>query len=121
MDNNEIFFVDALAILPADIDCYIQAPSLEDKIVLNMMHKTQYDYYRCIHLDESNRRLFIQRLKQNTVVEYFNNIEIKVDKILLFEGYDGIESGRFSKTVNIPSWFKEKYKEGWDYSISQDW
>lgn len=116
-----MFFIDVIAILPQEIDCYIQAPSLEDKIIINMMRQTEYDYYTCIHLNEANKRVFIERLRNSTVVEYFHSIEIKKDLILLFEGYDGIESGTFSKTVNIPSWFKEKYKENWIYSISKDW
>lgn len=121
MDNNENFFVDVIGILPVDIECYIQAPSLEDRIVLNMMHKTQYDYYKCINLNEINRKRFIERLRNETVVEYFHSIEIKKNSKLLFEGYDGIESGIFSKHIHIPDWFKEKYKEDWDYSISKDW
>jgi hypothetical protein len=121
MDNNEMFFVDILKIMPDNIDCYIQSPDLEDNIIKKMMSSTEYDYYQSIHLNGSNRDSFIERLKKETIVEYFQNVEIKKGSILLFEGYDRIEFGRISKTINIPVWFKEKYKEDWNYAISTDW
>ena len=116
-----MFFVDILKIMPEDIDCYIQSPDLEDNIVLGMLLPTEYEYYQYIHLNKNNKDNFIERLKEEPVVEYFQSIEIKKDSILLFEGYDGIESGRISKIITIPAWFKEKYKEDWDYTISIDW
>ncbi|MBF0762559.1 hypothetical protein IR148_16085 [Dysgonomonas mossii] len=121
MDNKDFFFIDVLKIMPDDIYCYIQSPDLEDNIVLGMMLPTEYDYYQCVHLDKNNKDRFIERLRNETVLEYFQSIEIKKDSILLFEGYDGIESGKISKNITIPTWFKKKYKEDWDYTISIDW
>lgn len=116
-----MFFIDIIKIMPDNIDCYIQAPDLEDDVILKMMKASEYAYYNCIHLNKKNRSNFIERVKGENTVEYFQSIEIKKDSILLFEGYDGIESGKISKRIKIPEWFKEKYKENWDYTISKDW
>ena len=116
-----MFLVDILNILPVEVDCYIQAPSLEDIDILDMMNDTVYGYYQCLHINYDNKNFIIDKFQKETIVEYFNSIEIKEGKKLLFEGFDGIESGTISKTVNIPNWFKEKYKEDWTYSISKEW
>lgn len=122
MENNEMFFVDVIGILPNKIDCFISSYDIEDEIAIALMSDiNEGDFDKYININESNKNIFINRLKKATVVEYFQSIEIKKDSILLFRGYDGIESGTFSKIVNIPDWFKEKYKEGWTYSVSTDW
>ena len=116
-----MFFTDVLSILPIEIDLYIQSPDLEDSYLLEMIKDSDFSYYKLIHLNSQNRSRFIEELKNNCIVEYIQSIEIKKDLELLFEGYDGIESGQFSKKVSIPTWFKEKYKENWNYSISTEW
>jgi|GEM_PF-1971436 len=122
MDNNEVFFIDILNILPNNIDCYIGTYELEDSLVLELMqdyNKGDFDKY--IHLDQKSKKTFIERLKKATISEYFQNLEIYYNNILLFRGYDSIESGILSNTIYIPQWFKDKYKEDWDYTISSEW
>jgi len=121
MNNIDIFFIDILNILPDETDCYIQSPDLDDDELLQIMEDSDHDYYKKIHLDHENKIFLIEKLKNNNVNEFFQSIEIKKDSILLFEGYDGIDSGIISKSIYIPDWFKKKYKEIWDYSISIDW
>lgn len=119
--NDNIFFVDVLNILPEEIDCYIQSPDLEDLEMLKMMENSDYEYYKIIHLNSENKINLIEKLKNRNVIEFIQSIEIKEGYTLLFEGYDGIESGTFSRNINIPNWFKQKYKENWDYTISVNW
>lgn len=118
-----MFFVDILNILPEELDCFIGTYDLDDDIVLNLMSdvKNGGDFDKFIHLNKHNKKLFIERLTKTTIAEYFQIIEIKMNNVLLFKGYDGIESGKISKKITIPAWFKEKYKEDWDYSISLEW
>lgn len=116
-----MFFIDVLNILPSEVDCYIQSPDLVEETILGMMKDSSYSYYKIIHLNNIVRDVFIKKLQNNYITEYFQSVEIKKDSELLFEGHDGIESGRFSKKVDIPNWFKDKYRENWDYSISKEW
>ena len=39
MENNDLFLLDVLNILPPEVDCYIQAPSLDDEVVISLMNK----------------------------------------------------------------------------------
>ncbi len=118
-----MFFLDVIEILPSNIDCFISSSSdIEDKdflILTDEISKGDFDKY--ININDSNRKILNDILKKETIVEYFYCVEILKDSSLLFRGYDGIESGTFSKTVNIPNWFKEKYKEDWVYSVSTNW
>lgn len=117
-----MFFIDVIKILPNDIDCYICTYDIDDEITLNLMDDiSEGDFDKYIKLNETSKAIFIDRLKKATIVEYFYCIEIRKNLNLLFRGFDGIESGTFSKEVNIPNWFKEKYKEDWTYSISKEW
>lgn len=51
---------------------------------------------------------------------YIQNMQVKKDGILLFEGFDGVEFGTISKTILIPEWFKEKYIPD-TCTVSMEW
>ncbi len=123
MDNNESFFVDVLKIVPSDIDCYISTSNkIDDDIVTGMLNNVEsQDFDNFISLNENNITVFMERLQMSLIVEYFDCLEIRQNTKLLFRGYDGVESGTISNTIEVPNWFKEKYKLNWDYSISSDW
>lgn len=117
-----MFFIDVLKVLPDELDCFIGTYDLDDSMALSLMSDISdnaFDKY--IRLNYQSKNLFIERLVKATIVEYFQIIEIKKNSLLLFRGYDGIESGSISNTILMPDWFKQKYKEGWDFTISKDW
>ena len=119
--NDNSFFVDVIRILPDATDCYIQAPSLDDEIILNLMSSTSQGYYKLIKLIDDNKLALIQRVKDFQVEEFFHSVEIKLKDKLLFEGYDGVEFGIISKTVNLPKWFIDTYVTAKICNISNDW
>lgn len=123
MDNNESFFVDILKIVPLDIDCYISTSNnIEDNVIKGMLNSVEgLDFDTFISLNKNNITVFEERLRISSIVEYFDHLEIRKNTRLLFRGYDGIESGTISNTIEVPKWFKEKYKLNWDYSVSSDW
>ncbi len=121
MIDDSSLLISVFKILPDDIDFYVQAPSLEDETILNMMDNTGYAYYKLIKLDSLKKRFFINHLETHSAVQYFQNIEIKNGDTLLFQGFDGIEFGILSKNVKMPEWFKEKCIDTGDCTISNDW
>ncbi len=103
------FLVDILNILPEKIECFIQAPSLENTVIKGMLQDSDYDYYKLLQLDKTSRNKFIKQALETSFEMYIQNIEIKENGVLLFEGFDGVEYGTISKKILIPEWFKEKY------------
>lgn len=101
--------IDILNILPNDVECYIQAPSLENSIVQMMMTDSEYDYFKLIKLNEENRLNFLNQEIAYSVSTYIQFIQIKQGTSMLFEGHDGVEFGVLSKNIVIPEWFFEKY------------
>lgn len=116
------FFIDVLKILPEDILCLIQAPSLQNKEILKLMIDTEFPYFKLVKLDINNKNEFSKLLDESTVQD-FHHIEIKSDENnkKLFEGWDGVEFCHFSKTVKIPAWFQEKYLDTEMYHVSDEW
>lgn len=106
MDN---LLVDVLKILPEEVECFIQAPSLENEIIQKMMLDSELDYYKSIKFNKTNKLEFINQELNFSISAYFQNIQIKSDNKLLFQGFDGVEFGTLSKTIFTPQWFKEKY------------
>lgn len=121
MDNDNNLIIDTLTILPDKVDCYIQAPSLENNEMLSMMNDTQFPYYKQIHLSQTNKNYFLSLLKKGQISDYLQNVKIESNGILLFEGYDGVEYGVLSKTIAVPKWYKKEYIETHICSISKEW
>lgn len=103
------FFIDVLSVLPEEIDCYIQAPSLENSVILTMLRESEYNYYLVLHLDKINRNTFVEEEVKSSFGTNIQNIQIRKDGVLLFEGFDGVEYGAISSHMKIPKWFEEKY------------
>lgn len=106
-ENN--FLIDILSILPKKIECFIQAPSLDNNIIQEMLQNSDYEYYKLLQLDEGKKEKFIIQELETSFGMYIQKIEIKENGILLFEGFDGVEYGTISNKVSIPKWFKERY------------
>jgi hypothetical protein len=107
IDNN--FFVDILKILPDKLECFIQAPSLKNPVIERMFQDSGYNYYKLLQLDKTRKDEIIKQEIETSFAMFIQNIKIKVNGILLFEGFDGVEYGTFSKEMFIPEWFKIKY------------
>ncbi|MBS3915314.1 MAG: hypothetical protein KG003_12535 [Bacteroidetes bacterium] len=107
MEDN--LLIDILNVIPAKMECYIQAPSLNNKIILDMFKKTEYDYYQLLIIDETNKNTIVNQERETSFGIYVQRIEIKKNGALLFDGFDGVEFGIVSKNLVIPEWFKEKY------------
>ena len=121
MDLERDFFIDVLNILPQNVKCFIQAPSLENEAIQGMIIKSEYEYFELIPINEPNKSLFIKEILAHPIVNYINSVEIRLDNKLLFEGYDGIEYGILSNSVKIPQWFIDKYASEDMYMISNEW
>jgi hypothetical protein len=121
MKNIESLLIDVLNILPEGVDCYIQAPSLEDEVVLSMMNDTEFNYYKIIKLDDITKEKFLERVKNYPISVYFQSIEIRLKNKLLFEGYDGVEFGIISYTIVLPEWFVAKNIKTKTCGVSNEW
>lgn len=118
-----LFLIDVIKILPEDINCFIQAPSLDGKEILNMMVESEFLYFKVIKLNLLNKDSFIKILSNHSITQDFHHIEIRLssNNKKLFEGWDGIEFGHFSKDIEIPNWFEEKYLNEEMYYVSEEW
>jgi hypothetical protein len=101
------FLIDVLNILPEEVECFIQAPSLDNNIVNDMLKNSDYDYYKLLRLDKVSKDKFIRQELETSFSIYIQSIEIKKNGILLFEGFDGVEFGMISQKVLLPGWFKK--------------
>ena len=120
MEKGKDFFVDLLNILPINIDCFIQAPSLDDLIIEKMLVDSKYAYYKLLQMDSKKKEIFINHQIETSFGMYIQSIEIKEKEYLLFEGYDGVEFGIISNKVHIPDWFLKLYVPE-ICSISPNW
>jgi hypothetical protein len=115
MPSIGILLVDLLSILPDEVECYIQAPSLENPIIQNMMVD------ELIRLDKMNKQLFIDAIMIDSTIAHFNKVEIRSNGKSLFIGYDGIGYGTLSNSIIIPEWFTQAYVSNGDCVISNEW
>lgn len=110
MEQNEnSFLIDVLIILPEKVECFIQAPSLENLVIKGMLKKADFDYFEVLMFNEESKEKFVRQEIETSFSVYIQKIEIKENGDLLFEGFDGCEYGKISKKIIIPEWFKEKY------------
>lgn len=103
------FLADVLKILPEKIECFIQAPSLENSVIKEMLQASDLDYFELLILNKENKEIFLTQEIETSFSAYMQKIEIRENGVVLFEGFDGCEYGMISKKVIMPEWFKEKY------------
>jgi hypothetical protein len=121
MEIELTFFIDILKILPLNSICYIQAPSLTSTILLEHLEFAKVPYYRCFQLNVFNKKLFTDCITNENIQEDIQSIEIRLDDLLLLEGYDGLEYFTISKTLKLPDCLYEKYLYEDVFNISMDW
>ena len=76
MNNSEgkNFLVDVLKILPDDLDCLIQAPSLENSTIQAKMLNSEFDYFKSIYLDKERKMDFINEDVDHSIGNYIQHI-----------------------------------------------
>lgn len=121
MTESQSYTIDILKILPNEASCFIQAPNLEDSEILTLMQDTQFEYYKVIKLTDANKKKLIEKVAAQNIIEDFQSLEIRYNNQLLFEGYDSMEYGTISKTVELPIWFIDKYLKREMFTVSKDW
>jgi len=117
------FFIDVLKLFPVEETSVllIQAPYEElDEIFKKISFKND-DIHQFVKLDRKNIELVLFETIYNDFVGYIQSMEIKIDDRKIFEGYDTMEYGMFSKKFNLPKEFKEKYTKMDMCMISEDW
>lgn len=117
---SNFFFIDILKIFPDDISCYIQAPTLANKVIEDLFENIEDNHLKVLHFDKSIKNIIVRQEIETSFSEYIIRIQIKANGILVFEGYDGIEFGVISQKVNIPKWFENLYIPD-DCIISSEW
>lgn len=115
------FFIDILKILPLNSICYIQAPSLTSTILLEHLEFDKEPYYRYFQLDTFNRKLLTDCIINENIQEDIQSIEIRLDDLLVLEGYDRLEYFTVSKVLKLPDCLYEKYFDKDVFNISKDW
>jgi len=121
--ETQTFFIDVLTLIPIDKSLIlIQSPHDEVLDVLKKMNFKDVDgVFKSIELNKRNREILTDEIIYNNIEEFIHNLEIIVKGEKIFEGYDGMEYGLFSKKYNLPKDFELKYKEKDMYMISKDW
>lgn len=111
-DNDDCaFIIDLLNILSGELDCFINAPSLASKAITGIKEESGGDFDLLIKLNNYRRAILIQEIMTNMVSWEFHHMIIKRNGEQLFEGWDGIQYGKFSKEVIIPEWFQNKHAD----------
>ena len=118
-NNENDFFLDIIRLFSTDCDCYLQAPDLDKDLIHDLMDDCSIPYYVKIRLTMENTSKFMDLESHYHISQWIQSMEIRKDEKLLFEGYDSIEYGLFSKEITIPDWFRCKHEE--DFGISPDW
>lgn len=118
-NNENDFFLDIIRLFSTDCDCYLQAPDLDKDLIHDLMDDCSIPYYVKIRLTMENTLKFMDLESHYHISQWIQSMEIRKDEKLLFEGYDSIEYGLFSKEITIPDWFRCKHEEG--FGISPDW
>ncbi|RYZ86114.1 MAG: hypothetical protein EOP04_14505 [Proteobacteria bacterium] len=110
MTKAQQFILDVIQIVPDHILCWVQAPSLENTLFLSIFSDSG-SWYRELLLSDLGKSKFSQLVEQPDVLDYFQSLEISVERKIIFKAYDGMEFGQFHKSVNLPVDFTAKYGE----------
>ena len=117
------FFIDILKLIPIEkSSIIIQSPHEEILAVFKKINfKKESDISESINLDKRSREILTAEIIYNDIEEFIHSLEIRVNDKKIFEGYDGMEYGLFSKDFALPKEFKEKYTKLDMCMVSEDW
>jgi hypothetical protein len=82
---------------------------------------SEFNYCDKIILTPENKQKLKEIIQNEPIVDYFHNMTIKHNDITLMEAFDGNVIGVFSKTLNVPQSFLDKYSPTEHAGISNDW
>ncbi len=108
MTEEDQFCIDVLEIVPDNSVCFIQSPSCDDKVFLNLMQISKYAWAKQIILTRQNKTFLKALISETSIVGEFNNMTIEENGLQIFEGHDGMEIGELSRNIQIPAWYREK-------------
>jgi hypothetical protein len=121
MTETQTFFIHIVKNAPNGSVCFIQAPSIEDYEFQQIMQPSKFPYFHQIILTGENKERLIEMVHLKQLEQYFHNLEIWQDGNLLFEAFDGMEIGTFSKNFNLPDEFITKYINLGMLTVSSEW
>ena len=75
----------------------------------------------CFFLTKSSKAIFNNLEPSNDIFDFIEKVEIYNETKLIFEGYNGMEFGCFSKYFKLPRAFVEEYKDKDLYTTSDTW
>ncbi len=121
--DEQLFIIEVFKLVPLNrAELLIQSPHLEILDMLRRMNfKEKIEGFKAIKLNKKNREILTDEIIYNDIHQYIHQLKIFVDGEKIFEGYDGLEYGIFSKKFNIPESFKKRYKSKDMLMISEDW
>ncbi|MES2330368.1 MAG: hypothetical protein V4539_12245 [Bacteroidota bacterium] len=121
MTDTQTYFIDIINLVPNNSICFIQAPSLENSSLLNVLTPSPFAYYKQIILTVLNKEILNKIIEVENCEKYFQSVEIKINNKLIFEGYDGMVYGTISKDLQLPNSFIKAHKENEMYIVSKEW
>jgi hypothetical protein len=121
MTHEQKFIIAVVNLLPDSSILYVQAPSLESPFFLDLFQESSLLYYRQLELTDINKKTFGDFLRSELIVSFFQSCEVRYYGKLLFRGYDGMEIGEISRSIDLPADFKRIFVDSETCVISAEW
>jgi hypothetical protein len=121
MTETQTFFIETIKLVPDGSVCFIQAPSIDDYDFQQTVQTSEFPYFQQLVLTLENKERLSELVKMKPLEEYFQSLEIRQEGTLLFEAFDGMEIGTFSKKFILPDEFENKYKSLGMLTVSSEW
>ena len=121
--EDEIFLIDTLNQQPfKNVDIYIQCSEVDlTENLREILIVSEFAWGLKIKLTPKHKQILLSELISHHVHVWFANLEARLFNVKLFELYDGCEIGTFSKNLNIPKWFFEKYSKTGRFTLAEEW
>lgn len=121
--ENEIFLVDVLNMQEfRNVDLYLQCPEEElTNNVKDILIVSEFAWGFKIRLTPQHKEILLSELVSHHLHVWFASVEARLFNTRLFELYDGCVYAEFSKNIEIPQWFVDKYHNSDRYIISNEW
>ena len=123
MDESQQFFLETLKVIPIKESTIllVQAPYEELLSIFEKISFKNDGIYQHIVLNKENIKSLLYEIIYNEFSGYIQSLEILVDGRKIFEGYDGMEYGEFSKNFKLPEDFEKRYIEKDMCLFSDEW